>query len=299
MNLKNLFNKLLIFFCVKNIILSLIMSENYKDSFCLYTKNNNIDNQYIISSKNNNIYCNNDAQLYLKKNEFINNKKLITISPGGFKGFYLFGINTFIKENYDLNNFIYSGASAGAWNGLFMCYKNDPFEFVYNLLDYNIKKSKTISELEFYMKYKILSCYKEEDFDLRRLFIGVTSFTNFKSRTNIFSDFSNLDDAINCCIASSHIPFVSGGFTNKYQNMYTFDGGFSNYPYLNIENQVLHISPNMWNELNIKKNFKNSINSVQKYIDIFSISKNNLLELFDDGYQDAKKNKNLLDKFLL
>lgn len=299
MYLKNLFIKLFIFFCVKNITLSLIINKNHKEFFCLYTKNNNIDNQCIISSKNNNIYCNNDAQIYLKKNEFINDKKLITISPGGIKGFYLFGINTFIKENYDLQNYIYSGASAGAWNGLFMCYKNDPFEFVYNLLDYNIKKAKTISELEFYMKYKILSCYKEEDFDLRRLFIGVTSFTNFKTRTNIFSDFSNLDDAINCCIASSHIPFISGGFTNKYQNMYTFDGGFSNYPYLDIENQVLHISPSMWNELNIKKNFKNTINSIEKYKDIFSISKNNLLELFDDGYQDAKKNKIMLDKILL
>ena len=78
--------------------------------------------------------------------------------------------------------------------------------------------------------------------------------------------------------------------------MFTFDGGFSKYPYLDRD-RLLHVSPSMWNtpdkeENNIiKKNFKN----MKKYTEIFSISKNNVLELFDDGYYDAKKNKQYLD----
>lgn len=260
------------------------------------------NNQCIISSKNNNIYCDNEAKKYIDENEFLKRKKIMTISPGGFKGFYLLGILSYIKENYNVENFIYSGASAGSWNSLFMCYKGDTLQFVYNLLDSNIRKAKSITEIEYFIKYKLLTSYKEDDFDLRRLFIGVTSFKNFKTLTNIFSDFNNLEDAINCCIASSHIPLITGGLTNKYHNMFTFDGGFSSYPYLNTENFVLHVSPSMWetfennsNPNNIKRNIK----SLKKYSEFFSISKNNLLELFDDGYHDAKEHKTHFDEIFI
>jgi len=264
-----------------------------------FQNNEKFSKQYIISSRNNNIYSDNEAKLFIDENKFLANKKLITISPGGFKGFYLLGILTYIKENYNTDNLIYSGASAGAWNGLFMCYKGDSFKFVYNLLDYNIKKAKSITELEYYLKYKLLSKYNNTDFDLDRLFIGVTTIQNFQTRTNIFSDFETLEDAINCCFASSHIPFITGSFTNKYHNMFTFDGGFSKYPYLDRD-RLLHVSPSMWRELNKedekeKNIFKNSIKKAKHFAEIFSISKNNLLELFDDGYHDARKNKHFLD----
>jgi predicted patatin/cPLA2 family phospholipase len=258
--------------------------------------------QYIISSRNNNIYSDNEAKLFIDENKFLADKKLITISPGGFKGFYLLGILTYIKENYNTDQLIYSGASAGAWNGLFMCYKGDSFKFVYNLLDYNIKKAKSITELEYSLKYKILSKHKDSDFDLDRLFIGVTTVQNLKPRTNIFADFETLEDAINCCFASSHIPFITGGITNKYHNMFTFDGGFSKYPYLDRE-RLLHVSPSMWREINKEDEnrnlIKNSIKKVKNLAEIFSISKNNLLELFDDGFHDAKKNKQFLDSIFV
>jgi hypothetical protein len=181
-----------------------------------------------------------------------------------------------------------------------MCYKGNSLPFVYNLLDYNIKKSKSILEFEYYLKYKLLSNYNENDFDLNRLFIGVTTIQNFIPRTNIFSDFDTLEDAINCCVASSHIPFITGGFTNKYHNMFTFDGGFSNYPYLDRE-RLLHISPSMWNVEDKEENnkIKKHMKKIIKYTEIFSISKNNLLELFDDGYYDAKKNKQFLDSIFI
>jgi hypothetical protein len=293
------------FYVVYNIFLFLIINNSITSLKNIYfRKNNNFikmtsnDRQCIISSKNNNIYCNTDADKYINENEFLTNKKIITVSPGGFKGFYLLGILTYIKEKYDVDNFIYSGASAGSWNSLFMCYKGNNMDFVYNLLDYNIKKAKSITELEYLMKYKLLTSYKDDDFDLRRLFIGVTTLKYFTPITNIFSDFESLEDAINCCIASSHIPLVTGTITNKYHNMYTFDGGFSSYPYLNKNDKVLHISPSMWDELNSKnKNgVKCDIKTIAKFSELFSISKNNLLELFDDGYHDAKNNKHHLDK---
>ena len=255
------------------------------------------EEQCIISSRNNNIYCNSQANLFINGNNFLNDKKLITISPGGYKGFYLLGILSYIKEKYETEHLIYSGASAGAWNGLFMCYKGDPMTFVYNILDYNITHTKSITELEYFLKYKLLSSYKTDDFDLRRLFVGVTTIKFFAPSTNIFSDFESLEDAINCCFASSHIPFVTGGLTNKYHNMFTFDGGFSKYPYLDRENLV-HISPSMWRPkepTTIFNSLQRGLHSIKDYSEFFSLSKNNLLELFDDGYQDAKNNKSYLD----
>lgn len=148
-----------------------------------------------------------------------------------------------------------------------------------------------------FFKYKLLTTYKDDDFDLKRLFIGVTGVTNFKPSTNIYSGFENLDDAINCCIASSHIPFLTGGLTNRYHNLYTFDGGFSTYPYLNSDNVVLHFSPSMWDEIKDKPTnvIKRNIRTIKNLKELFSPSKNNLLELFDHGYQDAKKHKEYLD----
>ena len=291
--------KIFVFIVINSAITSLRVQNNARDKFLL--KSSKKEEQCIISSKNNNVYCNSQAKLFINENTFLDDKKLITISPGGYKGFYLLGILTYIKEKYETENLIYSGASAGSWNGLFMCYKGNPLSFVYNLLDYNIKNTKSITELEYFMKYKLLTSYKTEDFDLRRLFIGVTTIKEFAPFTNIFSEFETLEDAINCCIASSHIPLITGGLTNKYHNMFTFDGGFSNYPYLDKERMV-HVSPSMWQEIHTKNaeptlmtSAKRSFFSIKKYSEFFSVSKNNLLELFDDGYQDAKKNKSYLD----
>ena len=275
------------------------------------------DSQCIITNKNNLIYYEKDKDLFLEDNNFIKNKKLISISPGGLKGFYELGVLSYIKDNYDLDGYIFSGASAGAWNALFMCYKNDTKQFVYNLLDYKLSQIKSVKELEYFLKYKILSRYDSNDFDLRRLFIGVTTLKQFKPVTNIFSDFNSLEDAINCCIASSHIPLITGGLTNRYHDMYTFDGGFSNYPYLNFSENVLHITPSMWKKLNVNVNsnpnpnpndnvnnkkqaFLNSFTSLNVILELFIMIKNkNYMELFDNGYLDAKTNKELLDKIFV
>jgi len=269
----------------------------HKKSKLLLNSNNH--NQCIISSKNKKSYCGQDEQIFLKKNDFLTDKKLITISPGGFKGFYLLGILTYLKENYETDHLIFSGASAGAWNSLFMCYKGDPLSFVYSFLDINIRKAKTITELQYFFKYKLLSSYKQDDFDLKKIFIGVTTFKKFMPNVNIYTDFEDLEDAINCCMASSHIPLITGGVTNRYKNMFSFDGGFCDYPYLN-KDRLIHISPSMWDDLknkNINKTFlKQKIINIKTFSDFFSMSKNNLLELFDNGYNDAKIHKEYLDE---
>jgi hypothetical protein len=232
-------------------------------------------------------------------NDQIKNKKLISISPGGLKGFYMLGVSTFIKEHYSLEDYIFSGASAGAWTALFLTFKGEPVEMILELTE-ETKRAVSIFEMEYLMKYKILQKYKDEDFDLQKLFIGVTSLENMKFQTRIYSNFTSVEDALYCCIASSHIPYVTGGLKNIYHNHYSFDGGFSTYPYIQHIRPSLHITPSMWNTNKRKpKNYIETImnlsTKITDYTTLFSKDKFNYYELFDNGYEDAKKNKEFLD----
>jgi hypothetical protein len=110
----------------------------------------------------------------------------------------------------------------------------------------------------------------------------------YVGKTNIYTDFDNLEDAIDCCIASSHIPFITGTLINKYKNNYAFDGGFSSYPYLNIKRPSLHITPSVWNE------------NEKRDCSFLKIENFNLEKLYEKGYLDTeKKGKNKLDEIFL
>jgi hypothetical protein len=257
--------------------------------------------QCVVIVRENMKFCKSKLRLYLCVNDYFQNKELITISPGGMKGYYFLGILSYIKENYDTDNLIYSGASAGSWNGLFMCYRGNTKDLLTELLQGIVLHTKSLVEMQYYLKFVILSKYKSEDFDLKKLFIGVSKIHGFGLSSHIFTDFQNLEDAINCCMASSHIPFLTGGLTNRYNNMFSFDGGFSDYPYLDMKRK-LHISPDMWKH-DVAKNtptqdrmFVRFLKTIKQFSDFFSIKNNNPLQLFDDGYQDAKNHREWLDK---
>ena len=246
-----------------------------------------ITSQYIKNIKKNNIFALYEKDNFLLENDFVKDKKIISISPGGFKGIYMLGICTYIKDNFDLSNYVFSGSSAGGWNALMMCCNKDFSEYKHQIVDYSIKNSNSIFELESLMKLKLLQYFTTDDFDLRKLFIGVTTFNNFYPNTIIFSGFNDLADAIDACIASSHIPFVTGGLTHKYHNLYSFDGGFSRYPYLNISNTALHITPSIWQTS--KKH--TVIGDINEYTTLFSKNKYNFDILYENGYKDAHKNR--------
>jgi hypothetical protein len=260
--------------------------------------NNNIysNKQFIYNGKN---LCDNFNQNYISKN-------IITISPGGFKGFYQLGIGSFIKDNYKLDNYYFSGASSGAWVSLMMVYKGNHHLFVNNLI--NFIKSINFSSLHHIqkqLKIRLLNNYKSNEFDFSRLFIGVVQLDNiFKiPYLNIYTNFKSLEDAIDCCIASSHIPIITGGLIKKYNNKISFDGGFSKFPYLKINNLsiILNIHPNLWfysdNEKinNLSKIYNFNIFDLTSLI---SIENFNLSLMYYNGYKDSQKKKNLLDLYL-
>jgi hypothetical protein len=232
----------------------------------------------------------------------------------------MLGICSYLKEHYILDDFLFSGASAGAWNALMLTCKKDFSSHINHVIYDSIREASSLLDIEKTIKKKILAIYSTEDFDLKRLFIGVTTIFERKSNTTIYTDFDSLEDAMDCCIASSHIPFITGGMVHKYKNIVSFDGGFSKYPYLNGNGlrTSIHIHPSMW-----KKNIKTHTNtnsqiqtnknkkeeskyysfmttfSMEEYTTLFSKHKYNFETLFQNGYSDAKENKEFLDTLFL
>jgi len=262
--------------------------------------------------------------------------KIITVSPAGLKGFYIMGVITYIKEHYDLTDYVFSGASAGAWNALFLAYNgNDPYEFAKKILETSFIKKNSftcLADMENKIKQYLLENYKNEDFDLNKLNVGgviimdIEKHNNLHTNANnnphytrppphrfqiqsyvptyhthIYNQFTDLEDAIKCCIGSSHIPVLSNGQFQffPYKNQYVVDGGFSENPYIcPVSSSHLHITPDMWD---FRGNNGNK-NQIEIFMDLFAFlwtfprKEGMMMDLFKKGYTDCEYNKYRLDR---
>lgn len=222
---------------------------------------------------------------------FIKNKKLIVLTPGGLFGFYTLGVSSFIKDRYNLDDLIFSGTSAGAWNSLFLSYKGDDKNLFINKLIDNVQNSTSLNKMIYNMKQYLLDNFDDDDFDLSKIYIGVAVMEKpFVFKLHIYNDFTSLDDLIECCIASSHIPFITGGFSYKYRGLRCFDGGFYSYPYVSDIVPAFVITPSMWNSSATIASFPIStlINYKSKPL--------NLTDLYFAGYNDTIKHRFILDQ---
>jgi len=299
MNLTNYINIFILilqlYYCMPRRIVGILPKLDFSNAINRIQQKSN----QIIIHNNEKKQCSNfndnQKMFYLESNDFVKDKKMISISPAGFKGFYVLGIITYIKEHYDLSEFVFSGASAGAWISVLLSYKGDTKDIFTKIMGEStvFPKKITIREFEQILKTNILTNFNESDFDLRRVFIGVTTVNNLKLQTSIYSNFNDLEDALDCCIASSHIPFITGGPITKYHDIISFDGGFSKYPYLNLVKSSLHITPGMWKPPLLKP--VKYIKKITDYTTLLSKDKYNFMELFEMGYNDTKNNANVLE----
>ena len=88
-----------------------------------------------------------------------NSLKIISSKAAGLKGFYMLGVSKFIKENYDLQNTLFYGASAGSWNSLYLSNNlpNDElFTFIKSLKS---KDFENMYQIELAMRNEILKKY--------------------------------------------------------------------------------------------------------------------------------------------
>lgn len=236
----------------------------------------------------------NNITEYYYDNKFLTDKKVINIYPAGLRGFYEMGICVYIKENYNIDNYVFSGASAGAWNSLLMSYEGDPINFKKLILDLNYNNTKSLYDLQNNIKHKLLTDFNHNDFNLKKIFIGVTVLENFKFKNYIFTDFESLEDAINCIIASSNIPFFTGKLFYKYRNRFCFDGGFSKDPFIHNPDKDLLIYPDVFKNTDM---YYEPLNIIEN--DLFEIDFDGLLKLFHKGYNDAIKYDDHIKKYIL
>jgi len=267
--------------------------------------------QCIANNKRKITYCGRSVTKYvLEEHPELREKKLITISPGGFKGFYMLGVTAYIKAHYDLspNKYIFSGSSAGAWNALVLSYKGDGahlFKSIYDIVrEINVDfKSGSIHAMQKRLRTMILENFRDEDFAFDNLFIGITHLDFFMPRTTIYTGFESLRDAVDCCMASSHIPIVTGGVVNRYRGLNAFDGGFSKYPYLNLIPPMLEITPDIWTSapppsppLRCNAQRHCSLPRIEDITTLFSKHIYDLVELFELGFIETFENSAQLHK---
>lgn len=276
-----------------------LIDKKLKYEICNLDMNKNDINKNDINKNHNK-----DSELHKLFIDNINHmdKKLIAISPAGLKGFYLLGVMSYIKEHYDTSDYIFSGASAGGFISLFATYKYNPLDIV-ELLDIEniLLNGDNINDLQKNIKRVLLDNFSTDDFELNKLSIGVTTIQNFNLKTNIYFDFIDLEDAIDACIASSNIPFITGDLFHKYNNAYSFDGGFSKYPFFHLIEPSLHITADIWNEKKSEDNKKNNyglFNVINDFLTFFSKENYNFIDLYNKGYNDTRNNKNRLENML-
>ena len=175
------------------LFLYFILFNSFSYSFIfkhLFRKNIHINNaKYtVFHNKEKKKFKYNNINNYFYDNKYLINKKVINIYPAGIKGFYEMGLCTFIKENNNLENIVFSGASAGAWNALLLAYKGDVLEFKKIIFDIDFKSIKSIFEIQQIIKRKILNHFTSDDFNLKQIFVGLTVLDFFKFKTSNISN---------------------------------------------------------------------------------------------------------------
>ena len=209
----------------------------------------------------------------------------IIYNTGGYYGFYQLGVCHYIKNNFNYNDKSSLGISAGSWLSLFMNVdKSRTNEFLL-LIFKNLKRNTPI--------YKVPQIFKSStepfinDISTKNINILVTDVSEFKYK--IHNKFLSVTDAINCCTASSFVPFVTyKDLFYFYNHKLVVDGGLFKKIYMKSidTNKSLIIKYDMFGRFKYFKLFKS-----------FRRPKYSLYELYLLGYKDASKNHKYLQKY--
>ena len=101
--------------------------------------------------------------------QLLPSKKFISITPAGIYGSYTLGIASYLKDNYDLNQYSFIGASSGSWNSLICCYKYDQNSFIKDLLKQSFFEKSSVNKLQENLFNYFTQKYNSDDFDLTKL----------------------------------------------------------------------------------------------------------------------------------
>ena len=207
----------------------------------------------------------------------IDSLRTIALKSGGIKGFYMFGICKYLKDSKKdlIKDSILYGASAGAWNALYLSMNTDDSLFIKKLKSIDLLENshKSLLDLETTIQDIFINNYSTTDFNLDRINICTCIVKPYKIEKKIFSGFKTLDETIECCMASSHIPYITTWkATHAYNGYSCIDGGVFMEPHHKDIKPELTISYDM---------FEN------KDIDQYELNNLRISDMIDMGYNDA------------
>ena len=217
----------------------------------------------------------------------ISKNKLVTFGPGGLTGFYTLGVTSYLKDNYNLTDYSFLGASAGSWNALLLTCKHNNSAVIDDLLSQNMyNKSTSVVNLLSDIKTYVETAYESDDFDLNKFYVSVSVFNFFRFKPRVLYNFTSLQDATQGCFYSSYIPFITGKVSFLYLKRLIFDGGIGKFPPNHIDS-YFDVYPSMWGrQFTSKDRFVYPIDSNNYFKNIYQL-----------GYNDSMKNKETLDLY--
>jgi len=159
----------------------------------------------------------------------------IVISGGGLKGYFMTGCSHILQHELRKQNIRIarvSGASAGAWAGLFMLTDFGTHNWLETYYLCQARPHLTMHEAYTEIWPWVNSHLPENAWQIcsGRLFISITEVTWYGGLHNhLISEFTSNFDLFEACLASSTVPFISlPTMFRKYRDMYVVDGGITN-----------------------------------------------------------------------
>jgi predicted patatin/cPLA2 family phospholipase len=209
----------------------------------------------------------------------------IILAPGGIKGSYTIGICNYIKNHFDITNKKIVGFSAGSINNLYMnIIREKDVHFLRTLIQ--IKLNNNIKKFLKNIIDSIDREFTDKDFNFNHIHTGVCHSDGM----TIYNKFLNLKDALDCCVSSSFIPFItSKDIFCFYKYKLCLDGGVCYHEYKEKRREnTLVINHYMF------KRYK------KPKIRFHGMTTKNVnpYQMYLYGYHDARKNHDYFLKYL-
>ena len=216
--------------------------------------------------------------------------KTIYLGPGGFTMPYTLGICKYIKDNYKLSEYNFIGSSAGSWLAVYLASDLNENDTMMLIDKYSEEFENSNKNFLYkwhnsgnFLKNEYMNRIKNTNFvNEKKIKISVSRYKNNKLFNELLYDYNNLEELLELCKLSSYIPFLTGNNIPKYNEIITIDSFFTN---INFEYDILI--------------YFGTFNRKFTMREIIGRSKIPAKEYFLEGYNDAFKNKILLNSILL
>jgi predicted acylesterase/phospholipase RssA len=158
----------------------------------------------------------------------------VVVSGGGLKGYFMTGCSHILMHELEKQNVKIarvSGASAGAWCGLFMLTKFSTENWIETYYKCKERPGMTMHEAYEDMWPWTESHLPKDAYKIcsGRLFISITEVSLFGIHNRMISEFTSNRDLYDACLASSTVPYISlSECFRRYRNMWCLDGGITN-----------------------------------------------------------------------